>query len=100
MAQQQTIGTHCTSVDFSPMFRILSVKYHGTEVVKVSPGQKKIILDTGGWFTNTTKTRMNQASNQFNLGYTVYQKNKQWFTDYKGETYAFNGDICELPLND
>lgn len=57
---------------------------------------EKIILNTGGYFTATTKTRMNQAGNQFNLGYSVYQEKYTWFCTFKGETKPFNGDKLEL----
>lgn len=84
MSQQHTIGTHKTTV--RPLTGGVSVIYHQTEVVRAN--SKNIILNTGGWFTNTTKTRMNQTSNQFNLGFKIYQKNFDWFVDYKNKTYA------------
>ena len=39
---------------------------------------------------------MNQTSNQFDLGFKVYQKNFDWFGDYKGKTYDFNDDMTLL----
>lgn len=75
----------------------LTVVYHSTPVVERT--ETEIVLDTGGWFTQTTKTRMNQASSQFGLRYQVYQKNFQWFVDYQGKTYTFEGNECRLPLN-
>ena len=73
---------------------ILTVKYHNTEVVTAT--NNFIRLDTGGWRTVTTKTRMNQASRQFDLGYTVYQKRQEWFVDYAGKTFDFGqaAHIC------
>ena len=53
------------------------VRYHQTDVVRFK--DESIILNTGGWFTATTKVRMNQASNQFGLGFHVYQKSHEWF---------------------
>lgn len=70
------------------------IQYHSTEVVSFN--NHLIILNTGGWKTMTTKTRMNQASNQFRLGYYVYQSNFEWYVDYKGETYKF--EESELTL--
>ena len=85
MAQTQTIGTHKTTV--STDNGVTSVVYHSTPVVKFN--HLEIILDSGGWETNTTKNRMNQASNQFNLGYRVYQKDFEWFVEYYGQTIEF-----------
>ena len=93
MSQQTKIGTHKTSV-FTEN-GITKIVYHSTPVVSFN--DKEIILNTGGYFTNTTKSRMNQASNQFDLGYSVYQKNWDWFVDYKGETIEFNGYRVYLP---
>ena len=55
----------------------LEVYYHSTCVVQTQG--RTITLKTGGWWTVTTKGRMNQASNQFNLGYSVFQKKGEWF---------------------
>ncbi len=49
-----------------------------------------IQLRNGGYETVTTKRKMNQTSNQFDLGFGVYQKNYDWFVDTpKGETLDF-----------
>jgi len=55
------------------------VRYHNTDVVKFNAD--KVILNSGGWQTVTTKVRMNQAANQFGLGYYVYQKNHIWYVN-------------------
>ena len=62
---------------------ITCIQYHDTVVVKFNA--EKIILNSGGWRTSTTKARMNQASNQFDLGFMVYQKNHQWFVSQGGK---------------
>ena len=66
---------------------ITTVVYRGTPVVKF--GYDWIELDSRGWQTATTKTRMNQASNQYDLGYQVYQKDFEWFVDHNGLTLEF-----------
>jgi len=65
-----------------------SVVYHKTPIVSWVDG--KITLRSGGWESVTTKRKMNQASHQFDLGYSVYQKNKTWFvTMPDGDTVLF-----------
>ena len=96
MAQTQTIGTHKTAIYNSGTYTV--VKYHYTDIVEFN--EHEIVLNTGGWATVTTKLRMNQASNQFDLGYHVYQKNYDWFVDYKGETIKFKGEGIILTRND
>jgi hypothetical protein len=94
MSQLQTIGRTATTVH-TDKDGITRVIYHSTPVVSFD--DNKITLNTGGWSTNTTKTRMNQASNQFNLGYQVYQKDFNWFVVFKDKTIEYNG--YELTLN-
>ena len=55
------------------------VVYHSTCIVKWN--EKHIVLDNGGYMTATTKKKMNQAANQFDLGFQVYQENFDWFVD-------------------
>lgn len=66
--------------------------YHNTAIVTTVNGNPAITLDTGGWFTSTTKRAMNQVSNQFNLGFHVFQKNYEWFVNWKGVDHKFKGD--------
>ena len=100
MSQTQTIGKHKTHVSMSNNENgsSLEVYYHNTCVVLLS--NKYITLDTGGWWTVTTKLRMNQASNEYNLGYQVYQKDYAWFVTHKGETIPFTGNRITLKRYD
>lgn len=56
----------------------------------VSFDNNTITLDHGGWKTATTKQRMNQASDEFDLGYYVYRDNYRWYVRFNGKTYDFN----------
>lgn len=81
----QQIGTVATAVFTEDGYT--KVVYHDTIVVKFN--DNVIELNSNGYRTVTTKVRMNQASNQFDLGYRVYQKNHVWFIDYLGKTQKF-----------
>lgn len=85
MSQQMKLGKGNTTVRAQDGKTV--VRFHDTDVVAWDA--KTITLNSGGWLTVTTKTRMNQASNQFDLGFGVYQKNHEWFVDFKGVTIAF-----------
>ena len=76
MAQTQRLGSVHTTVSVDDE-GWTNVQYHDTVVVRFN--DTVIHLNTGGYKTNTTKTRMNQASNQFDLGYHIFQKRKRWF---------------------
>jgi hypothetical protein len=89
MGQMQRISSNNTAV-FTDN-EGTKVVLHSTCVVRFN--SREIELDSGGWETVTTKARMNQASNQFNLGYQVFQKDWQWYVDYKGETLEYHDGI-------
>jgi hypothetical protein len=92
MPQQNRIGSHKTSI-YTDGEGFTNIIYHNTAVVRYN--EEKIILDSGGYYTNTTKTRMNQAANQFRLGFEVYQKNFDWFVKFAGKILPF-GDKLTL----
>ena len=83
------VGTHRTNI--VELQGLTSVVYHSTAVVQFD--DDKIILNSGGWETVTTKTRMNQASNEYGLGFDVYQVDFTWYVAYKGETIPFKDGI-------
>jgi hypothetical protein len=89
MAQTQRVTGVATKVYDEDGYT--KVRYHSTDVVKFN--SDKIILDSGGWMTSTTKTRMNQTSNQFHLGYAVYQKGGHWFVRFKGGDIPFHDNM-------
>lgn len=87
------IGTHKTHVlvDRDSVTRVV---YHETPVVSFN--ESSIRLNTGGWWTRTTKVRMNQASQEFELDFRVFQKKEKWFVDYQNETHPFDTDELVL----
>lgn len=58
--------------------------YHQTKVVRWNDNE--IILDAGGYFTTTTKTRMNEVSEHYGLGFSVFQKDGNWFVRLPSHT--------------
>lgn len=80
MTKLNKVGNYATTISNDGVHTI--VTYHATQVVKFN--DKEIILNTGGWRSKTTKSRMNQASNQFNLGYKVWQECGEWYVMWAG----------------
>jgi hypothetical protein len=58
------------------------VTYQKTQIVRWNDAE--IILDFGGWDSVTTRRKMNQASNQFILGYTVYREKEETYVQPHG----------------
>ena len=95
MAQLNKVGKHRTKVGKEG--RETFVKYWHTKVVSFT--EDTISLNNGGFLTNTTKARMNQASNEFGLGYRGYQKNYEWFVEHNGKTHEFTENMIFLNRN-
>jgi len=92
MTQLHSVGQRATSIyQDTGHNRFMTVRYHATDVVKWN--EKLIVLKSGGWLTATTRTRMNQAANQFDLGYRVFQKNFKWYVQHKGKTLDFEDNM-------
>lgn len=64
-----------------------NVMLHETIIVKFNDDYIK--LNTDGWKTATTKNRMNQTAQHFNLGFNVYQKNYTWYVDHNNKTFEY-----------
>lgn len=89
----KVLGTHKTRVLQSPEGST-QVVFHQTPVVTFDA--HRIALNTGGWRTRSSKVRMNQASQEFGLGFRVYQKQGAWFVKCDGQVHAFAEDRLEL----
>ena len=99
MSQTSKIGKTATRV-YQDEDGYTCVQYHDTVVVRFN--DEKIILNSGGWFTNTTKLRINQASNQFALHFQLYQEKNIWKVrvgDWDNPFYnilTFKGNTLEI----
>jgi hypothetical protein len=56
-----------------------AVQYHDTIIVEFTDDTIK--LNSGGWRTVTTKRRMNQVSEEYDLAIRVYQKYDSWWVE-------------------
>jgi len=81
MAQQDKIGKHATTISQTDGRTV--VTYHTTPVVTVD-ADGTVTLNSGGWRSATTKTRINQAASQLDLRFHVYQRDFQWWVSVDG----------------
>lgn len=73
-------GVH-TSV-FSDGENATAVVYRGTKVARKEGS--RVTLNSGGWRTHTTKTRMNQFANEHcGSRFVVYQQDGEWFVEVR-----------------
>jgi len=103
MAQTQVFRGVNTGVVRMP--HMIAGRYHSTvvcQVERVSNGMARVTLNTGGYFSNTTKTRMNQFAAQFcHHQYGVYQKKGDWFVAIGRESrpVPFNTNVVTFIID-
>lgn len=76
MPRMDKLSSYRTTVS-SNEARDVVVTYVATPIVTFNA--ESVTLRSGGYQTVTTKQKMNQAANQFGLGYSVYQHKGEWF---------------------
>ena len=60
---------------------------HGNHIATYNHVTKELALFDGGWQTVTTKSRLNALCYEFATGFSVFQKNWDWFvSDFQGKT--------------
>jgi hypothetical protein len=88
MAQSQIFRGTARRIETNPHTGTRNYFYHSTPVVGVFQ-DGKIMLNSAGYRTNTTKLAMNQASSQDNLGFQVYARKREWLVSWKGQELPF-----------
>ena len=88
MARMDRLSTYCTTI--ATAGDLTCITYHKTQIVAFD--RLYITLRTGGWDSVTTRRKMNQAANQFGLGYRVHRD--------KGTTYVTLPNGRTVPLGD
>ena len=80
----------------------VNVVHHSTKIIQHNLVNKTIKLNNGGWFSKTTKDRMNEYFNDSNLNsFGVFQKKGNWFVltpnnDHKNALPYENDMILEV----
>lgn len=91
-ARSDRVGSHKTVQFYDPRGDTRVVMYHSTRVVEFD--DKSVTLKSGGFVTQTTALRMNQASNQNGLGFKVNRKNGEFIvTQRNGVKLVFTDTI-------
>lgn len=63
-----------TTVELSPLESCVVLKLHGNAIARRDLETNKIEVTNAGWYTNTTKERLNGIP-----GCSVHQKKGEWF---------------------
>ena len=78
-----------TVVEYNSNTNCSSVYLHGHQIATLDHNTNAVKLDSCGYETNTTKSRLNAILDEVKYGCKVFQKNFDWFVGYNNETQRF-----------
>ena len=78
-----------TQVTYNENTNCSSVRLHGHLIATFDHNLKAVKLDSCGYETVTTKSRLNALLEEVKFGCKVFQKNFVWFVKYNKETLMF-----------
>ena len=91
--KRQNFSNGITRVDTGSFFNYdvyceeSKVFLHGNHIATYDHVNKELSLYDGGWQSNTTKSRLNALCYEFATGFSVFQKNWDWFvSDFQSKT--------------
>ncbi len=91
-------GNTCTTFDST--IENCFVYLHGNHIATYNYDKKELSLFDGGWQSNTTKSRLNALCNEFATGFSVFQKNWNWFvSDFQSKVIRDFSDGITVNYN-
>ena len=85
-------GYSCTTFDNT--IENCFVYLHGNHIATYNYANKELSLYDGGWQSNTTKSRLNALCYELATGFSVFQKNWDWFvSDFQNTVIDFNNGV-------
>ena len=78
-----------TFVEYNESTNCSTVVLHRTAIAVYDHKNEALKLNTGGYTTNTTKSRLNAILSELIVGARVFQKNFDWYLSYNNLTVDF-----------
>ena len=78
-----------TQVNYNNSTNCSSVYLHGHQIATLDHNTNSVKLDSCGYETVTTKSRLNAILDEVKYGCRVFQKKFEWFVSYRGTTTDF-----------
>ena len=78
-----------TRVEYNSNTNCSSVYLHGHQIATLDHNTNAVKLDSCGYETVTTKSRLNAILQEVKVGCSVFQKNFDWFVRYNNQTQSF-----------
>ena len=78
-----------TNVEYNSFTDCSTIVLHRTAIAVYDHNTQALKLNTGGWHSNTTKSRLNAILDQLITGARVFQRDFNWFLSYNNQTHDF-----------
>ena len=88
-----------TSVSYNESTNCSNVYLHGHNICTFDHNTNAVKLDSCGYETVTTKSRLNAILEEVKYGCRVFQKQFEWFISYNGQTQSFWDGVTILDGN-
>ena len=82
-------GKSNTRVEYNSNTNCSSVYLHGHQIATLDHNTNAVKLDSCGYETVTTKSRLNAILEEVKYGCKVFQKKFEWFVSYNNQTQSF-----------
>jgi len=82
-------GKSNTQVVYNESTNCSQVYLHGHQIASVDHNTQAVKLNSCGYETVTTKSRLNAILDEVKYGAKVFQKNFVWFVKYNSQTLMF-----------
>ena len=79
-----------TFVDYNSNTNCSTVVLHRTAIAVYDHNTQALKLNSGGYTTNTTKSRLNAILQELIAGARVFQHQFNWYLSYNNSTHDFN----------
>ena len=79
-----------TRVDYNESTNCSTIVLHRTAIAVYDHNTQALKLNTGGWYSNTTKSRLNAILSELIAGARVFQHKFNWYVKYNFATHNFN----------
>ena len=78
-----------TFVDYNSNTDCSTIVLHRTAIAVWDHKNQALKLNTGGWYSVTTKSRLNAILQELITGARVFQRDFNWFLSYNNQTHDF-----------
>ena len=85
-----------TTVCYNDNTNCSTISLHGHQIATVDHNTNAVKLDSCGYETVTTKSRLNALLSEVMYGAKVFQKNWEWFVSYYQQTESFTDGMILL----